>query len=109
MTSRDPSDPARQPGWLDDEEELISSSQLFRSEGRASEHDEDQELGDTVRLPKITRMPEGVEVKEESLGRATAQWILEVRCQCGRRWFELQEVVTARCPRCDKLVRVKVE
>lgn len=116
MKSRDPREPAKGPVWLEDGEDLISTTQLIRftdQQGRevddAAAADEDDELGDTVRLPKITRMPDGMQVVEQRLGRATAQWILEVRCECGRRWFELEEVATARCPRCKQLVRVKVE
>ncbi len=109
MTSRDPSDPAGQTVWLEDDEEMISSARLFRPAGEPGQDEVEDELGDTVRLPKVTRMPEGIEVAEERLGRATGQWILEIRCECGRRWFELEEVTTSRCPRCDMLVRVKVE
>jgi hypothetical protein len=64
---------------------------------------------DTAPLPRITRMPEGIEVVEERMGGAAGQWILEIRCECGRRWFELEEVETVRCPRCDMLVRVHIE
>lgn len=115
MKSRDPREPAKGPVWLEDGEDLISTTQLIRftdQQGREVDDaaaDEDDELGDTVRLPKITRMPEGMQVVEQRLGQATAQWILEVRCECGRRWFELEEVATAECPRCKQLVRVKVE
>jgi hypothetical protein len=71
--------------------------------------EEGDDSPDTLRLPRITRMPEGIEVIEERMGRASGQWILEVRCECGRRWFELEEIASARCPRCDKLVRVHIE
>lgn len=111
MNSRDPREPAKGPVWLEDGEDLIATTQLIRftdQHGREAD-DKDDELGDTVRLPKITRMPEGMQVVEEQLGRATAQWILEVRCECGRRWFELEEVATTQCPRCKQQVRVKVE
>ena len=64
---------------------------------------------DTARPPRITRMLEGIEVIEERMGRASGQWLLEIRCECGRRWFEVKEIETARCPRCDTLVRVQVE
>jgi hypothetical protein len=115
MKSRDSREPAKGPVWLEDGEDLISATQLIRftdQQGREvadAADDADDELGDTVRLPKITRMPEGMQVVEERLGQATAQWILEVRCECGRRWFELEEVATAQCPRCKMQVRVKVE
>jgi len=107
MKSRDPRKPEKGPVWLEDGEDLISTTQLIRYADQPEPVDE--ELGDTVRLPMITRMPEGMQVVEQRLGQATAQWILEVRCECGRRWFELEEVATAQCPRCKQLVRVKVE
>lgn len=115
MKSREPREPAEGPVWLEDGEELISMTQLIRPTDQHGQvfadaaADEDTELGDTVRLPKITSMPEGMRVVEERLGQATAQWILEVRCECGRRWFELEEVATAQCPRCELKVRVKVD
>jgi len=55
------------------------------------------------------RMPEGIEVVERRVGRAVGQWILEVRCECGRRWFELEAVDTGKCPRCGALVLIRIE
>jgi len=66
-------------------------------------------LGDTARLPRITRMPPGIEVLEERAGVAVGQWVLRVRCQCGRGWFELEAVEAATCPRCGLLVYLDVE
>src|SRR5215213_5573577 len=57
-------------------------------------------------LPVITRMPDGYEVVEHRVGRAIGQWVLQLRCECGRRWFELEEVDTTSCPRCGLLVYV---
>lgn len=59
--------------------------------------------------PRIRRMPEGIEVVEERVALAVGQWVLRVRCQCGRSWFEVEEVHWATCPRCSQLVRVNVE
>ena len=59
-------------------------------------------------VPAITRMPEGYEVVEHSGGRAVGQWVLQLRCQCGRRWFELEAVDATTCPRCGLLVYVDV-
>jgi hypothetical protein len=64
---------------------------------------------DTARVPQITKLPEGIEVVEHNVGTATGQWILQVRCQCGRRWYELKAVEMATCPRCGVLVYVAVE
>jgi hypothetical protein len=59
--------------------------------------------------PKIKRMPEGIEVIERKMGQAAGQWVLRVRCQCGRSWFEVEEVHWAACPRCSLLVRVNID
>ncbi len=60
-------------------------------------------------IPKIERMPDGIEVTERPVGHATAQWIVMVRCQCGRRWFEVEFVDTATCPRCGLFVVVELD
>ena len=71
--------------------------------------DDTEYTGGDADLPQITRLPEGIEVVEGRMGRAIAQWILHVRCECGRRWFEVEEIDTVRCPRCGLLLRVEVE
>lgn len=60
-------------------------------------------------LPRVLSMPDGITVDERLVGRAVAQWILQVRCDCGRRWFEVEEVDTATCPRCGVLVYVDLD
>jgi hypothetical protein len=60
-------------------------------------------------LPRIERMPEGIEVVERPVGHAIAQWIVMVRCECGRRWFEVDFVDTATCPRCGTFVVVELD
>ena len=65
--------------------------------------------GVTAKTPKVRRMPEGIEVVERRVGLATGQWMLNVRCQCGRRWYEAEEVQWATCPGCGLLVRVNIE
>jgi hypothetical protein len=62
----------------------------------------------TANAPKVNRMPEGIEVLERQVGVAAGQWVLRVRCQCGRSWFEVNEVHWATCPRCSLLVRVNI-
>lgn len=90
-------------------EDLISLSQLMKVlEDEPEPVDEDATLG-TAPLPKITRMPEGIEVTERRLGHAVGHWVLQVRCDCGRRWFEVEPVQTADCPRCGALVFIDVE
>lgn len=69
------------------------------------EHDPDP----SGEVPAITRMPSGMEVIEHRVGRAVATWVLQVRCQCGRRWFETQAVDATHCPRCGMYVYVDVQ
>lgn len=57
-------------------------------------------------LPRVEQLPPGIIVKEDVMGRATGQWIVQIRCECGRRWFDVQMVKTARCPRCESMVVV---
>ena len=98
-------------------EDMISPAQLIRYLGEAARsvqredegEGQDEDVGDTNRLPRITRMPEGIKVEEHSIGRAVAQWVLHVRCDCGRRWFEVEPVDTTNCPRCGMLVYVDVD
>lgn len=96
--------------------DLISLSQLMRRpdgvDGRPSREappEDLDDLEDTAPVPRIKRMPEGVRVEERRVGRAVAQWILHVRCECGRRWFEVDSVDTATCPRCGVLVYVDID
>ena len=71
------------------------------------EFDEDTTPGRV--LPRIERLPEGIEVVERPLGHANAQWLLQVRCECGRRWFDLEPLKTATCPRCGTFLMVNIE
>jgi hypothetical protein len=106
MTTRDKADPP---------EDLISSAELMRllaDEADQLHEDDGGDDSDTLGLeplPKVMRMPEGIEVVERRVGRAVGQWILEVRCECGRRWFELEAVDTGKCPRCGALVLIRIE
>ena len=94
----------------DTPEDLISLSQLMKVLEDEPEpvDDQDATLG-TAPLPKITRMPEGIEVTERRLGHAVGHWVLQVRCECGRRWFEVDPVQTADCPRCGALVFIDID
>lgn len=105
-------------GSTADQSDLLDRSELFGSSEEEEARDEsarndaawdaDNTLEDTARLPKITRLPEGIEVVERSVGRAVGQWVLHVRCQCGRRWFELEAIDATTCPRCGLMVYVDV-
>lgn len=95
----------------DEPDELISIEQLLRSVDARPEpesHYPENDDGDTVRLPNITRMPQGTKVQGRRIGRAVGHWVLQVRCECGRRWFEVDQVETAECPRCGALVTIEV-
>ena len=74
-----------------------------------SEPASDDDSGDTARLPAATDAREGMTVVEKPLGHAVGQWIFVVRCDCGRRWFDLKVVDSAQCPRCGLWVRVEVD
>jgi hypothetical protein len=95
----------------DDAPDLLRGEQIFRS-SREARHEITDDAAeddiDTARLPGITSLPEGIEVVEHAVGRAVGQWFLMVRCQCGKRWFELEAIDTATCPRCSSLVYVDV-
>ena len=69
----------------------------------------EDELDGTQPVPKITRMPDGMEVVEHHIGHASGRWILQVRCDCGRRWFEVEAVQSAHCPRCGAVVLIEIE
>jgi len=110
MKDRTPSSPRWEPPGLqpnDNVPELLDDAQIFRSWGddRVDGSDDD----DTARVPAITSLPEGMEVIEHTVGRAVGQWVLMVRCQCGRRWFEVEAFDTATCPRCGMLVFLDVQ
>jgi hypothetical protein len=93
----------------DEPEDLINLSQLMKVlEDEPEPVDDDATLG-TAPLPKVTRMPEGIEVQERRLGHAVGYWVLQVRCECGRRWFEVGPVQTADCPRCGALVFIDID
>jgi hypothetical protein len=88
------------------EPDLISPAEVLRY---LDEREAEDAPGGGGALPGILSMPEGIRVDERRVGRAVAQWILHVRCDCGRRWFEAGPVDTATCPRCGVLVYVDID
>lgn len=64
-----------------------------------------------ARMLRASRGPEDAAVEDEDMetGRAFGQWVLAVRCECGRRWFEVRETYRVRCPRCGKVAYLEVE
>ena len=90
-------------------EDLIDIEQLMRVLAEEPDSSDEDSSVDTQPVPKITHMPEGIEVVERHLGHAVGHWVLQVRCDCGRRWFEVEPVKSAECPRCGALVLIQVE
>lgn len=41
--------------------------------------------------------------EEPELCRITAQRLYLIRCECGRRWFDLELPALAECPACHRL------
>lgn len=120
MTVRDADETAGDETWpsiepIADEaesEDLISPDKLLRyldESESACEADEGEQGDEDGAMPRILSMPDGIKVDERLVGRAVAQWILQVRCDCGRRWFEVEAVDTATCPRCGVLVYVDMD
>ena len=83
--------------------DLEHTQPMERTEGLEAEPGEDTAyIG--APLPRVEQIPPGIIVKEGVMGRATGQWIVQIRCECGRRWFDVSMVKTARCPRCESMV-----
>lgn len=101
---------AGQTQQVEDPSDLIDVAGLLRILEEDHEEDDDEldATGDTANLRSLTRMPDGIEVVEQRAGVAEGQWLLQIRCQCGRRWFELEAIPAATCPRCGLLVYVNV-
>jgi hypothetical protein len=90
-------------------DDLIDIAQLMRVLADEPESSDEDGTLDTQPVPKITHMPEGIEVVERHLGHAVGRWVLQIRCDCGRRWFEVEPVKSAECPRCHALVLIQIE
>ena len=57
-----------------------------------------------LNLPAPQGGPDGgIEVHEEECSAVTVQRLYQVRCECGRSWFELELPKFVRCPACHKL------
>lgn len=98
------------PKVTESRDELIDIEQLMKVlEDEPEIADAEDPLDGTQPVPRITRMPEGMEVVEHHIGHAFGRWILQVRCDCGRRWFEVEAVQSAHCPRCGAVVLIEIE
>lgn len=85
----------------------VVTSQFLR-EAQAHQSQESDSDGATSR-PIVTQLPEGYTVVEQRVGRAAAQWLLHVRCECGHGWFEGEALQNTRCPACGRLVRLDIQ
>lgn len=85
----------------------VVTSQFLR-EAQAHQSQESDSDGATSR-PIVTQLPEGYTVVEQRVGRATAQWLLHVRGECGHRWFEGEALQNTSCPVCGRLVRLDIQ
>lgn len=98
------------PKVTEPHDDLIDIAQLMRVLEDEPEITEGEDAPDGTQLvPKIMRMPDGMEVVEHHIGHAFGRWILQVRCDCGRRWFEVAAVQSAHCPRCGAVVLIEIE
>jgi hypothetical protein len=60
--------------------------------------------GSSAPVPYAQRRAlDGIEVREEKLGAVTAQRVYNLRCNCGRSWFELDVPRLVQCPACAKM------
>jgi len=50
----------------------------------------------------------GMTVEEQELGLISAQGLYQMRCECGRSWFELSLPNLAKCPACNKVGVVRL-
>jgi hypothetical protein len=56
----------------------------------------------------IEHAPEGVEVREREVVRGRMKVVYEVRCACGRRWFNPRLERVQLCPRCGRAVLLQL-
>jgi hypothetical protein len=52
----------------------------------------------------VEHSPEGVEIRERDVVRGKLRIIYEVRCSCGKRWFNPRLEAVQLCPRCSRAV-----
>ena len=57
----------------------------------------------------IEHSPEGVEVREREVVRGKIRIIYEVRCSCGKRWFNPRLDNVQLCPRCGRAVLLQTQ
>jgi hypothetical protein len=57
----------------------------------------------SVATPWRVEADSGIDVREEDLSIVEAQRLYQMRCECGRSWFELVLKTLVQCPACHKL------
>ncbi len=85
----------------------VDTGQFLR-EAQAHQSQESDSDSSSSR-PIVTQMPEGYVVVEQRVGRATAEWLLHVRCGCGHDFFEGEAMESIRCPGCGRMVALDIE
>jgi len=62
-----------------------------------------------VATPWRVEADTGIDVREEDLSIVQAQRLYQMRCECGRSWFELVLKILVQCPACHKLGLVSTQ
>ncbi len=101
QTAADKGQPTGDSAFSVDTGQFLRDAQAHQSQ----ESDSNGSVSPTI----ITQMPEGYVVVEQRVGRATAQWVLHVRCECGHGWFEGEALQNTRCPACGKVIRLDIQ
>jgi hypothetical protein len=94
-------------GFVTEHVHPVAGSQPKDQAPADSEHDD--VLLQRARMLRGSRMQATMPIEEANFGRAFGQWVMAVRCECGRRWFEVDAVYQAQCPRCGKIVYVECD
>jgi hypothetical protein len=80
----------------------------FLREAQAHQGPDPATNGSTSR-PIVTQLAEGYVVVEQRVGRAAAEWMLHIRCECQYHWFEREALEVTRCPSCGRWVHLDIE
>jgi hypothetical protein len=57
----------------------------------------------TLKFRRREAEDSGIEVREEQMTAVSAQRMYQLRCECGRSWFELVVPKIVNCPACHKI------
>jgi hypothetical protein len=101
--------PAPAQGRSRDEPAAGFDTGRFLREAQANQGQEGDSAGWSASRPTVTQLPEGYIVVEQRVGRATAQWLLHIRCECGYAWFDSDAKEDKRCPECGRQVYLDIQ